>query len=266
MHRDRPIDIDDDWLPADYSHIVRDQALEHSVADHDAQNVAQGAPGQKDSLNKHSASPPRVGSGCVFMRYDGTKDPRTLVGVVVQTHTTLDTNVKVCATTLESMLIARPDTFTIMPKFQVQTLKFERVTADVFDREWCLYQKEDSPVMDQILHLSKLQGWSRAASDTHGSEPEKEPRAEDRLIPRPRGRAPRHKTWDSNTGSWVPLKHVSHRLEERASVVATPLRISPFGTPTSIAFSPTFTRCTQRIFLRSVFRVEAARRFNVCWN
>lgn len=109
---------------------------------------------------------------------------------------------------MESLSIARADIATFMPKFQIQTLKVEGVTQADFDRDWCLYEKKDSPVVDQLRHLAGLQGWLGNAMDTYESAPNPEPCTNGGLISRPRGRAPRHKTWDAHSGSWVPQKHV----------------------------------------------------------
>tara|TARA_B100001540_G_scaffold265187_1_gene245621 strand:+ start:2039 stop:3325 length:1287 start_codon:yes stop_codon:yes gene_type:complete len=208
MLHGRLVDIDDALLPSDESHFVHDQDVTHGVFHHPAQAVAQTAQPQKDRWQRQN-EPLQVGTGCVSMRYDGKTDPRMLVGVVVQNHTAASDSEVKCATT-ESVSIARADIATFMPKFQVQTLKLERVTQADFDRDWCLYEKKDSPVVDQLRHLAELKGWLGDAMDTTESAPKAEPCTNGGLISRPRGRAPRHKTWDAHSGGWVPQKHVSN--------------------------------------------------------
>ena len=177
-----------------------DNNSSHTVAQQSAPQAVSPSVNVQHAETMHEERP-SIGAGCALLRYDGVSDPRTLVGVIVKSF---DQVVEECAgcATIPGFLIARSDVITLMPKFQVQTLKYEHVTAVEFDRNWTLYARHESPVLDQLRHLLKLQGFASAAMAAARTDI-----TPSSGIPRPRGRAPHNKTWNMTTGSWVPFDH-----------------------------------------------------------
>ena len=114
----------------------------------------------------------RSGLGCAMLVYDEAKDPRALIGLIVGlvfdkdgqdlmmqpslAHHPVHLSMK---KPLSSLLIVVASTYTLLPKYTVQTALVHTVALKTFVHDWCVYDRPTSPVLGQLRILSRAAGF-----------------------------------------------------------------------------------------------------------
>jgi GNAT superfamily N-acetyltransferase len=119
----------------------------------------------------------RPGLGCAMLVYDEAKDPRALIGLIVglvfdknEADIVLQPSLAhpvhpFFTKPLASLLIVAASTYTILPKYAVQTALVHTVALKTFVRDWCVYDRPNSPVLSQLRILSRAAGLLPKPSD-----------------------------------------------------------------------------------------------------
>lgn len=113
----------------------------------------------------------RPGLGCAMLVYDEAKDPRALIGLIV--GLVFDKNGADIVLQpslahpvhpffkkpLASLLIVVASTYTLLPKYAVQTALVHTVAVKTLVQDWCVYDRPNSPVLSQLRILSRAAGF-----------------------------------------------------------------------------------------------------------
>tara|TARA_B100002052_G_scaffold293319_2_gene316260 strand:- start:1115 stop:2320 length:1206 start_codon:yes stop_codon:yes gene_type:complete len=113
----------------------------------------------------------RSGLGCAILVYDKAKDPRALIGLIIGlTFDKSDADIVLQPSLahpvhplfkkpLASLLIVMASTYTLLPKYTVQTTLVHTVALKTFVQDWCVYDRPNSPVLGQLRILSRAAGF-----------------------------------------------------------------------------------------------------------
>lgn len=113
----------------------------------------------------------RPGLGCAMLLYDEAKDPRALIGLIVGLVFDKDGQGIMMQPSLAhpvhplmkktpaSLLIVVASTFTLLPKYTVQTVLVHTVALKTFLQDWCVYDRPTSTVLGQLRILSRAAGF-----------------------------------------------------------------------------------------------------------
>lgn len=113
----------------------------------------------------------RPGLGCAMLVYDEAKDPRAFIGLIVglvfdkaAADILLQPSLAhlvhpLFKKPLASLLIVAASTYTLLPKYTVQTALVHTVALNTFLQDWCVYDRSNSPVLGQLRILSRAAGF-----------------------------------------------------------------------------------------------------------
>lgn len=113
----------------------------------------------------------RPGLGCAMLVGNVAKDPRALIGLIVglvfdENDTDISLQPSLAHSVhpsfkkpLASLLIVVASTYTLLPKYTVQTALVHTVALRTFVQDWCVYDRPNSPVLGQLRKLSRTAGF-----------------------------------------------------------------------------------------------------------